>query len=54
MVEGNISIVAITHSQISEEHVKAWTKDVVERWRGHERFRFIHVCPICMKVKRDS
>lgn len=43
MVQGNVSIVAITHSQISEEHVKAWTQDVVERWRGHERFRFIHV-----------
>lgn len=42
MVEGNVSIIAITNSQISQEHVKAWTGDVAEEWRSHKRFRFIH------------
>jgi ATPase complex subunit ATP10 len=43
MTEGNVSIIAITNSQISQEHVKTWTQDVAEKWRSHERFRFVHV-----------
>jgi hypothetical protein len=43
MAQGNVSIIAITNSQISQEHVKTWTRDVAEKWRSHERFRFVHV-----------
>ncbi|KIM27762.1 hypothetical protein M408DRAFT_329912 [Serendipita vermifera MAFF 305830] len=41
--QGNVSIIAITNSQISQEHVKAWTRGLTDKWRGHERFRFLHV-----------
>ncbi|CAG7849975.1 SubName: Full=Related to ATP10-F1F0 ATPase complex assembly protein {ECO:0000313/EMBL:CCA67304.1} [Serendipita indica DSM 11827] len=43
LVRGNVSLVAIVNSQISHEQVKSWTSQIAERWRSHERFRFIHV-----------